>query len=321
MDQDKGYFRIATNAGNLWSDEDPARNNVYVLDGDMQVIGSLENLAKGERIYSTRFLGDRLYMVTFKQIDPLFVIGLSDPNNPVVLGELKIPGYSQYLHPYDADHILGFGQETTENEYGGTVTDGFKMALFDVSDPNNPSQQFVEHIGDQGTYSELLNNHKALLFDKEKELLAFPITIQEKIDSSQYECSKYRYSTCPGMCQQRCIPSECHEDEEGNSVCTDDCDGLGSCIDLSWERYDTTFSGAVVYNLNLTDGFEERGRISHYTDDDLVIGLGEYFPYDYDKNIQRILYIGDYLYTVAQSSVKASTMEEISEVKLIELEN
>jgi len=260
-------------------------------------------------------------MVTFKQIDPLFVIGLSNPTQPVVLGELKIPGYSEYLHPYDEGHIIGFGQETTENQWGGTVTDGFKMALFDVSDVNNPKQKFVEHIGDRGTYSELLRNHKALLFDKDKELLAFPISIQEKIDSSQYECNKYRYSTCPGMCQQRCIPSDCYEDAEGNSVCTDDCDGLGSCMDTKWERYETTFSGAVVYDISLSSGFEERGRITHFANSDLVIGLGEYFPYDYNKNIQRIIYIGDFLYSIAQGGIKASTMDTVQEAKYMELED
>jgi len=97
MDAYNGNFRIATNSGDMWNDNNPAVNNVYVLNADMKTIGKLENLAKGERIYSTRFLGNRLYMVTFKQIDPLFVIGLSNPAKPVVLGELKIPGYSQSL--------------------------------------------------------------------------------------------------------------------------------------------------------------------------------------------------------------------------------
>lgn len=318
MDQYSGYFRIATNSGNTWSETDPAINNVFVLDGGMKTIGSLEGLAKGERIYSTRFLGNRLYMVTFKQVDPLFVIGLSNPANPVVLGELKIPGYSEYLHPYDENHIIGFGQETTENQWGDTVTDGFKMALFDVINPNSPQQKFVEHIGGRGTYSELLHNHKALLFDKSKELLAFPINIQEKVDSSILQCGKYLYSTCPSLCEKRCIPSECHL-ENGVSVCTDDCDGLGSCIDSSWERYETTFSGAIVYNLNLKDGFKERGRVTHFTDDEIG-NIFDYFPYDYNKNIQRIIYIGDFLYSIAQGGIKASALQTVESLKLLELE-
>ncbi len=317
MDQYNGYFRIATNTGNMWNDDDPAMNNVYVLDGNMKTIGSLEGLAKGERIYSTRFVGNRLYMVTFKQVDPLFVIGLSNPTRPVVLGELKIPGFSEYLHPYDANHIIGFGQETTENEFGGTLTDGFKMALFDVSNVSSPKQKFVEHIGDRGTYSELLSNHKALLFDKDKELLAFPINIQEKIDSSDLQCGKYNYDTCPNLCQKRCIPSVCTL-ENGISVCTDDCSGLGSCTDPSWDRYETSFSGAVVYNLNLQEGFEERGRVTHYSDNDFS-DIYEFFPYDFEKNIQRIVYIGDFLYSIAQGGIKASTIDTVQEAKFLGL--
>lgn len=318
MDQYNGYFRIATNSGNTWSDTDPAINNVFVLGADMKTVGSLTGLAKGERIYSTRFLGNRLYMVTFKQVDPLFVIGLSNPAKPVVLGELKIPGFSQYIHPYDDNHIIGFGQETTQNEYGGTVTAGFKMALFDVSDPNNPKQDFVEHIGDSGTYSELLNNHKALLFDKDKELLAFPINIQEKVDNTTLQCGKYDYNSCPGMCEQRCIPTECHKDANGISVCTNDCNGLGSCTDPSWDRYNTTFSGAIVYTLNLQDGFKERGRVTHYSDAELS-NILDYFPYDYNKTVERIIYVGDFLYSVAQGGVKASTLATVEPVKLLEL--
>ncbi len=319
MDQYNGYFRIATNSGNMWNDDDPAKNNVYVLNGNMKTIGSLEGLAKGERIYSTRFVGNRLYMVTFKQVDPLFVIGLSNPTRPVVLGELKIPGFSEYLHPYDSNHIIGFGQETTENEFGGTVTDGFKMALFDVSNVSAPKQKFVEHIGDRGTYSELLSNHKTLLFNKDKELLAFPINIQEMVDTSELQCGMYNYNTCPDLCQKRCIPSECHL-ENGISVCTDDCSGLGSCTDPSYERFETTFSGAVVYSLNLQSGFKERGRVTHYSDSDLS-SLYEFFPYDFEKNIQRIVYIGDFLYSIAQGGIKASTLETVQEAKFIELED
>lgn len=318
MDEYSGYFRIATNSGNLWNEEDPAINNVYVLDGNMKTIGSLEGLAKGERIYSTRFVGNRLYMVTFKQVDPLFVIGLSNPAKPVVLGELKIPGFSEYIHPYDENHIIGFGQETTENEFGGIVTDGFKMSLFDVTNPNSPKQKFVEHIGDRGTYSDLLYNHKALLFDKSKELLAFPITIQEKVNAEELQCGKYDYNSCPGLCEARCIPSECYKDANGFSVCTDDCNGIGSCTDSSYERYEQTFSGAVVYTLSAQNGFKERGRITHYSESDYANVL-DYFPYDWQKNIERIIYIGDYLYTIAQGGIKASAIDTAKEAGFLEL--
>lgn len=179
MDEKDGYFRIATTDSTSWSSESNT-NNLYVLNENLEIVGKVEGLAPGERIYSVRFMGNRAYMVTFVQTDPLFVIDLSDPTNPTVLGELKIPGYSKYLHPYDETHLIGFGENTKVVNYGygdQVVTDGMKIALFDVTDPNNPTEMYSVNIGEEGTYSELLNNHKALLFSKEKNIIAFPISI------------------------------------------------------------------------------------------------------------------------------------------------
>lgn len=179
MDEKDGYFRIATTDSTSWSSESNT-NNLYVLNENLEIVGKVEGLAPGERIYSVRFMGNRAYMVTFVQTDPLFVIDLSDPTNPTVLGELKIPGYSKYLHPYDENHLIGFGENTKLVNYGygdQVVTDGMKIALFDVTDPNNPTEMYSVNIGEEGTYSELLNNHKALLFSKEKNIIAFPISI------------------------------------------------------------------------------------------------------------------------------------------------
>lgn len=178
MDENNGYFRIATTDSTSW-DSESNTNNLYVLNENLEIVGKVEGLAPGERIYSVRFMGNRAYMVTFVQTDPLFVIDLSDPTNPTVLGELKIPGYSTYLHPYDENHLIGFGENTKVVNYGygdQVVTDGMKMALFDVTDPNNPTEMYSVNIGGKGTYSELLYNHKALLFSKEKNIIAFPIS-------------------------------------------------------------------------------------------------------------------------------------------------
>lgn len=179
MDEKDEYFRIATTDSTSW-DSESNTNNLYVLNENLEIVGKVEGLAPGERIYSVRFMGNRAYMVTFVQTDPLFVIDLSDPTNPTVLGELKIPGYSKYLHPYDETHLIGFGENTKVVNYGygdQVVTDGMKIALFDVTDPNNPTEMYSVNIGEEGTYSELLNNHKALLFSKEKNIIAFPISI------------------------------------------------------------------------------------------------------------------------------------------------
>ena len=169
MDEHNTYFRIATTIGDFES------NNVYVYDKELNQVGKLENLAKGERIYSARFMGNRAYLITFRRIDPLFVIDLSSPKYPKVLGELKIPGYSDYLHPYDENHLIGIGKDTIETSFGGISIEGVKLALFDVSDVNNPRQLYKEIIGGRGTHSEVLEDHKAFLFDKNRNLLVIPV--------------------------------------------------------------------------------------------------------------------------------------------------
>ena len=175
MDENENKLRVETTT-EIWARKSVIYNNVFVLNEKMETIGKLEALAPDERIYSTRFLGDRLYMVTFKRIDPLFVIDLSNPEKPEVLGELKIPGFSDYLHPYDENHIIGIGKETEGNEWGGISTKGLKLALFDVSDVKNPKQLSKYEIGESGTDSEALRDHKAFLFDKNKNLLVIPVT-------------------------------------------------------------------------------------------------------------------------------------------------
>lgn len=182
MDEYEGYFRIVTSN---WM-SGIAQNNLYVLDMNLSIVGQLENLGLGENLHSTRFMGDRCYLVTFKKVDPLFVIDLSEPANPKVLGELKIPGYSDYLHPYDENHIIGVGKETVEAEQGDFAWyQGIKVSLFDVSDVTHPEQMASYVIGDRGTDSPILRDHKAFLFDHSKNLLVIPVTVA-KIDPTQY---------------------------------------------------------------------------------------------------------------------------------------
>ena len=270
MDENKNYFRIATTTGYIWSSKEPSENNVYVLDETMNIAGKIEGIAPGEKIYSVRFMGDKGYLVTFRTVDPLFVIDLKDPFNPAILGKLKIPGYSDYLHPYDENHIIGFGKNTEEYS-GNAYYQGIKIALFDVSDVNNPIQKFYETIGDRGTDSEILRNHKALLFSKDRNIIAFPITLMEI----------------------------------GDKTVTGDT--------ASITQYGTfTFQGAYVYELDLTEGFKLKGRITHMTDADLKL-IGDYIPYDYDKNVERILYINNDLYTLSKGIIKANDLYTLAE--------
>lgn len=170
MDEYDGHFRITTTTGN-W--RDTSLNHLYILDEDLDIVGSVENLAEGERIYSTRFIGDKAYMVTFRQVDPLYVIDTSNPKEPEVLGYLKITGFSSYLHPYDENHLLGIGQEATEQGR----TQGVKISLFDISDFSNPREvsKYVVNEGEY-SYSEALYDHKAVLFDKSQDLLVIPMS-------------------------------------------------------------------------------------------------------------------------------------------------
>jgi uncharacterized secreted protein with C-terminal beta-propeller domain len=189
MDENNDEFRIATTRDYLKDNKKYITdNNLYILDKDMKLKGKLENIAEGEKIYSTRFIGSRAYMVTFRTVDPLFVIDVSDGNKPKILGELKIPGFSNYLHPYDENHIIGFGLDTEVIGAGSdserAMAKGMKMAIFDVTDVSNPKQKFETVIGDRGTYSDVLTNHKALLFDREKELLAIPVQVIEQNENT-----------------------------------------------------------------------------------------------------------------------------------------
>jgi uncharacterized secreted protein with C-terminal beta-propeller domain len=258
MDESEEYFRIATTDNSSWEQENNT-NNLYVLNNELEIVGKVEGLAKGEKIYSVRFMGNRAYMVTFVETDPLFVIDLSIPTEPKVLGELKIPGYSKYLHPYDETHLIGFGENTEVVNYGygdRVVTNGMKMALFDVTDPNNPQEMYSVDIGEKGTSSELLYNHKALLFSKEKDIIAFPIS--------------------------RTI-----------------------------DNYKVDFRGAIVYGLNLEKGFTLKGEISHNKND--------YELYHSNNKIERIIYIGDNLFTLSENKIKATDMNSMKELSHIDL--
>ena len=172
IDEYNDYLRIATTSGY----DENATNTLYIFDKEMNEVSKIKDIAKGEKIYSVRFMGKVGYIVTFEQIDPLFVLDLSDPYNPEIKGELEMPGYSSYLHPYDETHIIGIGYNVKSNGYGGVTNSNMKMAMFDVSDLKHPKEMFSVNIGDEHVYSEVNNNHKVLFYSKSKNLIGFPIT-------------------------------------------------------------------------------------------------------------------------------------------------
>lgn len=162
IDEYDGYLRMVVTRGKT--------NAVYVLDQKLKLTGKITNLAKDERVYSARFLGDTGYFVTYKETDPLFSVDLSNPKNPKILGRLKIPGFSNYLHFYGEDKLLGIGMDVDKK---GDVTDGVKLSMFDISDKKNVKEEHKYTLKD--VYSTDVEwDYKAALIDVEKKIIGFP---------------------------------------------------------------------------------------------------------------------------------------------------
>ncbi|MEM5871515.1 MAG: beta-propeller domain-containing protein, partial [Candidatus Aenigmatarchaeota archaeon] len=282
MDEYDSYFRIATTVGTstrFIGGNAQTSNNIYIFDSDLKMVGKLEEIAPGESIYSARFMGDRCYLVTFKKVDPFFVIDLTDPENPKILGKLKIPGYSDYLHPYDENHIIGIGKETIEAESEEGMPSNFawyqgvKMAIFDVTDVTNPKELHKVVIGDRGTDSYALHDHKAFLFDREKNLLVIPILLAELTEEQKKQATP------------------------------------------QWAPYgEYKYQGAYVYDLTLENGFVLKGRITHYEDNQTFLKSGYYY-FDDEYSIKRSLFIDDVLYTISGKKIKLNYLRDLSEIK------
>lgn len=169
---DNGVMPISLFRSDAAAEEKAAKedsNTLYVLDKNLKELSRIEGLAEDEQIYSARFMGDAGYFVTYKQVDPLFSVDLSNPKNPKILGELKIPGFSEYLHPYGEGKLLGIGMDVDET---GTTTNGVKLSMFDISDPKDVEE--VHKYVLEGTYStDVAYNYKAALIDVEKNLIGF----------------------------------------------------------------------------------------------------------------------------------------------------
>ena len=283
LDEYNGNLRVALYNTN--------GSKVVVFNDNLEKIGQTSYLAKGENMYSSRFFGNKAYLVTYRTVDPLYVIDLSEPTTPKVLGELKIPGYSTYLHPYDENHIIGIGMKTKEtvnrNSFGRVTSTssrivGMKMALFDVTDPNNPTQISSTVIGDSRTSSAILTNHKALLFSKEKELLAIPVN---------------NYA----------------EDFE----ITNSSDSYSSIVN-SYTSYGKQYlsEGYLVYNINLKDGITLKGKVVHE-------GTSSKYSSYNNTRLLRGAYIGNNLYTISEDMIKVNSLDDLkqlSELKLREKE-
>lgn len=290
MDEYQGYFRVATtwNTGGMFraplaAEEEPTTmNNIYVLDMGLSIVGRLENLAEDERIFSSRFIGDKAYLVTFRQVDPFFVIDLSNPASPKVAGELKIPGYSSYLHPFDENYVIGLGKENS------TV----KLSLFDVSDVNNPTEIAKYVIDGDYTDSSALYEPKAFLFDKAKELLVIPVSVTEY-----------------GVIDSGIRTDSSDTPKRAEPAVPDGKESYSASQGSYWQ-------GAYVFKLTASGGFEYRGGITHITNTD----PNNIYNYDYNLQVERALYIDNTLYTISNNQIKLNNLTNLAELAIVSLQ-
>ena len=227
LDEREGRLRVATTS---YGDE--TDNQVHILDMALREVGSLEGIAPGESIYSTRYLDDRLYMVTFRQVDPLFIIDLSE-DDPVVMGELKVPGASTYLQMVE-DGLLGIGFEN------GSV----KISLYNVSDPEN-MEEIDTYLVEGCSYSAAQYDHRAVLYDAVRKVLVIPVTFSSYSGGAEY-----------------------------------------------W-TYQRPWSVGLVLEVG-ESGIDQIGAITHK-----------------DATVSRSLYIGDILYTISDTTVKANSLSSL----------
>jgi uncharacterized secreted protein with C-terminal beta-propeller domain len=179
MDEHEDHLRVATTTGQAFDDK--AHSTVTILreeSGALEEVGRVDNLAPGEDIRSVRFAGNRGFVVTFKKTDPLYVFDLEKPAEPRVLSELKIPGFSTYMHMLDDTHLLSIGYDA-EDQGSFAWFSGVLLQIFDVSNPAAPALTHRHVIGSRGSSSEALTNHLAFTYFAPKQALALPMTICE----------------------------------------------------------------------------------------------------------------------------------------------
>lgn len=281
MDEYNNDFRVATTTSTgSWINQ-VQQNNIYVLDMNLAVVGKLENLAQGESIYAARFMGDKCYLVTFKQTDPFFVIDLSNPEAPTVAGQLKIPGYSSYLHPYDANHVIGLGMEN----------ETLKLSLFDVTDVNNPTEIANYTVEGNYTSSTALNDPKAFLFDLQKQLLAIPVSITN-YGEIYLQSSQTLPPSAPGV---------------SPSIISSYGYWQGAYVFSLNLNSGFTLKGTVTH-LNET----LLNNQGYLTDSSTYWNSQNYW-------ITRSLYIGNTLYTISNAELKLNSLTDMTQIAQIDL--
>jgi hypothetical protein len=261
MDEWYGYLRIATTRGRVPDPKVESAVSIFaeVEGGNLSRVGAIEKIAPGEDIRAVRFDDDRGYIVTFKKTDPLFVMDLYQPASPAILGELKIPGFSTYLHRIDADHLLSIGFDA--NDHGSfAYFDGVILQLFDVKKPTEPKLVHKEKIGTRGSSSQAATDHLAFNYFAEQGVLAIPMTI------------------CEGGSDGR----------NGDNL---------------------TFSGLLVYDVDLEKGFTRLGGIDHGTKG---VSCNTWWS-NANSAVKRSVFLDDLVYSIAGDRAKVQRMDHFGQ--------
>lgn len=304
MDETNGYFRVCATVYT----QQGYSNTVYVLDENLNITGKLENIAPDERIYSARYLGDLVYFVTYRETDPLFSVDLSDPQNPRLLGELHLPGYSEYLHPFGENRLLGFGIDSEMNEYGYNEN-VLKLSMFDITDPVNVKELHTTKLSGY-TNSDLLYNHRALTTNVQKGIIAFPATgFYYQDDDSSVEVRDYivmSYNDAAGFTKklvsgytQKYYYDYYYYGDDYEDI--DDVDIYNPYVAESTVISEETDEETDVYNPYANGNREDGNGSGCYSKDgyvyDETVAIGyDGIPYFYDE--LRGVYIDDCFYVI-----------------------
>ncbi len=285
ISEHEGFLRVATTEGSPWG-RNSTENMVTVLeesDGKLAVVGRVEDIARGENITAVRFFGDIAYVVTFEQIDPFFTIDLSDPTKPEVMGELKIPGFSSYLHPLDDNRVFAVGTDGTDEGANGAVA----ASLFDVSDLNDPKLVSKVVLTERWGYSPVASDARAFQIWEDTALI--PVSDESELESN----SRLAFVEIDGN-ELEIKGSVSHPKDE---VC---------------ERY---FDGPYPVEP-FEESFEDFAEELEAED---YIGRPVEECYTFQPNISRSLVISDNVYSVSEAGILVSDFNSLDRLDWIEL--
>lgn len=321
MDEYNWNFRIITST---WA---PERSTwLYVLDNNLEMVSSLTELAPGETFQSSRFIWDKLFLVTFEQIDPLFAIDLSDVTKPTVLGELKIPWFSTYLHPYDDNHLIGLWYDTQVNQWGGTQTAGVKVDLYKINYDKKcgdswltavqeekceswdykwiiVEQLYTETLGWKWSYSDALNNPRMFVWNKNRNTLLLPATLYEK-DDSWNTLDYYNWLFAVEIDKDSGIQVQ-------NKITHIDIWGIEEEIELECSKYSISWEPSCRelrnWELYCEEEVDYSSNIPNYCFKDASI-----WSYVWDKSwdyntqsMKRALYVWDTVYAISDTQISS----------------